>query len=201
MVHFILFLILFALDQATKIIMHGGNVHTPVIKGFLSFRYSKNEGAAFSFLADKPWAQLFFIILTSVASVGFFIWYLCADKNKRTMRIGILLIMNGALGNLVDRIAFGYVRDFISFSFFPPIFNVADAVLCIGVGLLIIHFLFLDKDALFRKKNKAKTCADEQVTSIDDCANAQTLDAQEKRVQTNEDGTRAQASTGEKDNG
>ena len=172
MIHFILFLILFALDQVTKIVMHGGNVHTPVIKGFLSFRYSQNEGAAFGFLSDKTWAQLFFIILTSVAIVGFFVWYLCADKKKKTMRVALLMILNGALGNLVDRIAFGYVRDFISFSFFPPIFNVADAVLCIGVGLLVIHFLFLDKDALLRKKDKSEKCADEQVTSVDGCTNA-----------------------------
>ena len=176
MVHFILFLVLFLIDQISKIIVQGGNVNLPVIKGFLTFRYVKNEGAAFSFLADKSWAQIFFIALTTVAMIGFFIWYLLANKKKRTLRFALLLIINGALGNLVDRVAFGYVRDFVSFSFFKPIFNIADAVLCIGAALLVIHFLFLDKDALFRKKAKAVDCKDEDMCKRTDCTDAQSSD-------------------------
>lgn len=180
MVHFILFLVLFLIDQISKIIVQGGKVNVPVIKGFLSFRYVKNEGAAFSFLADKSWAQIFFIALTSVATIGFFIWYLLANKKKRTLRVALLLIINGALGNLVDRIAFGYVRDFVSFSFFKPVFNFADAVLCIGAALLVIHFLFLDKDALFRRKPKNDACKDEQVNANTDCTDVQSPEKTEK---------------------
>ncbi|HEY8390846.1 MAG TPA: signal peptidase II [Clostridia bacterium] len=130
-----------------------------LIPNFLSITYVLNEGAAFSILSGKKW---FFIIVTTV-TVVVVMFYLIYDCDRLTvlMKIAIALIVGGALGNLIDRIMLGKVRDFIEIIFFGydlpllgesfAIFNIADCGITIGAILLIIGILIG-----YHKKDKSE---------------------------------------------
>jgi signal peptidase II len=75
-------------------------------------------------------------------------------KNGMLCRLSLTLVTAGAVGNLVDRLFLGYVRDFISFSFFPPIFNIADSCLTVGIAIFMVYYIFFCKDP---KKKDART--------------------------------------------
>ncbi len=107
-----------------------------VIKGILEFSYLENTGASLGMLGG----QKILLILLTVAILVIGGWYFVKHKPTHTMVLtASSLILAGAVGNLIDRIMLGYVRDFISFSFFPYTFNVADCGICIGAGLLILY--------------------------------------------------------------
>lgn len=100
-----------------------------------------NTGAAFSFLAtESGWQRWFFAGLASVVSIALIRW-LVTLRDDPWLGVAIALILGGALGNLYDRITLGYVVDFLHFywndSHFPA-FNVADAAISLGAGLMII---------------------------------------------------------------
>ena len=101
---------------------------------------------------------MFFKILTGVSIVAFYIFFLFASqKEYKMLKYGLVLVFAGMIGNFIDRLAFNYVVDFISFTFGNynfAVFNIADACLTIGVIMMMVHFLFLDDDALFRKKKE-----------------------------------------------
>lgn len=134
---------------------------TTIIQGFFSFKYTMNTGSAFSFLSDTTWGQTFFKVLTAVALVLFFIFYLyVSKKNLKWLRWALILVIAGTIGNFIDRLAYNGVVDFISFIFGDyhfPIFNFADIYLTIGVIMIVVYYLFLDKDALFKKSPKKET--------------------------------------------
>jgi len=150
----ILFFSIIILDQITKTIIAANHTNITLIENLLSFTYTQNSGAAFSFLTDKDWAQTFFKIITAIAIVCFAFMYYKTNKKNVLLKYSLVLIMSGAIGNFIDRISFNYVVDFISVHFFPAIFNVADSALTIGAILFVIHYLFFDKDAIFKKKIK-----------------------------------------------
>ena len=119
-----------------------------VIENFFYITYAQNTGAAWSM--GQGLGDLFAILALAV-SIGL-LWYY--HKNRNTLSIlekwSIMLIVPGALGNMIDRIIHGYVVDFLDFYIFGydfPIFNVADSFLTIGVGLLIL-------DLIVNKENK-----------------------------------------------
>ncbi len=132
-----------------------GRLYIPVIKDFFYFTYVENPGAAFSFLHDVSWGQIFFKILTSIALVFFgFYFYYTVKKNFVWAPIALSFMIGGTIGNFVDRLAFDKVRDFIGFTFGNynfPIFNLADSFLVVGVIMFIIHLMFFDEGALFKK--------------------------------------------------
>lgn len=132
--------------------------HTEIIGGFFYFRYTFNTGSAFSFLSNADWGQIFFKVLTAVSLVLFFIYYIyVCKKGYKWLRWAVILVLAGTLGNFIDRLAYNGVVDFISFvfgSYHFPIFNLADCYLVIGLIMVVIHYLFLDKDAVFRKNAK-----------------------------------------------
>lgn len=137
----LLIIILTAVDQFSKILISRINevtiVDYTVISNFFHITYTKNYGAAFSILQGK---RYYFIIITFVV-LAILIWYFYKEKPQKTERIAIILIISGAIGNLIDRIINGYVIDFLDFNIFGydfPVFNIADCYITIGIGLLII---------------------------------------------------------------
>ncbi|MDY3830313.1 MAG: signal peptidase II [Erysipelotrichaceae bacterium] len=150
MIASILFVILLVvLDQASKIYLTLVNKTSPidleVIKGFFRITYTCNDGAAFSILKGK---RVFFIIMTIIV-VFLIAYYLLKNKVYWVEKYSLLLIISGALGNLIDRIMYGYVIDFLDFIIFGydfPVFNIADSFITIGAIGLIISILFLNKE-------------------------------------------------------
>ena len=133
---------IFLLDILTKNyiqnkIMYGDQVE---ITSFLSFVHFQNPGAAFSFLSDQGGWQRYFLIVISLLAVIYIPWLINQYKKNMLIVIGLLLILGGAIGNLYDRISYGYVIDFIYFhiaEFYWPAFNVSDSAISIGVLLFL----------------------------------------------------------------
>jgi signal peptidase II len=143
------FLITFALavaaDQASKLWArtslkpHGV---MPVIPGYWEFRYAENPGAAFSLFHNAHLAPYFFAGIAAIAVAAIVVYLWRASPDRRLFAAGLGLLAGGALGNLIDRVAYGSVTDFVVWrvgSHVWPTFNVADAVLLVGVlGLLVL---------------------------------------------------------------
>ena len=133
----ILIIIIIGLDQFTKFIFNNNlalNQPNPVIKGFFYLTLVHNRGAAFGILRN----QLSLFILTSIFAI--ILIYLNLKKsagNKKLPLNGLALglILAGAIGNLIDRLVFGYVIDFLDFCVWP-VFNVADSAITVGAILL-----------------------------------------------------------------
>lgn len=114
-----------------------------VISGLFNLVYVTNTGAAFSMLADvdSPWKHYFFLGIGSVAIVGLTIGWFKLSKENYLYTIALALIAGGAAGNLIDRVRFGSVVDFLDFYFGNyhwPAFNIADSAIFIGAGLFLI---------------------------------------------------------------
>lgn len=113
----------------------------------LEITHLHNTGAAFSFLAGASgWQRWFFVSLAAIISVVIMVWLQRLPRRGQGMlAAGLALILGGALGNVIDRIWNGYVVDFVHVhwgSAYFPAFNVADAAISIGAGLLILDALF-----------------------------------------------------------
>jgi len=138
-----------AADQATKwAIVEWVPLYDRVpINSFMNLTHQKNEGAAFSFLANAGgWQRWFFVVLASVVSGVIAVWIWRIRKEGQViLSMGLAFVLGGAVGNLIDRIRLGHVTDFIQVWFgnwaFPS-FNVADAGISVGAALLIIDALF-----------------------------------------------------------
>ena len=113
-----------------------------LIPGVFRFSYVENDGAAFGMLDDHRWI---FMLVSTVAIIGLLIymWKFCPKNN--ILMWGLSLIVGGGIGNMIDRIFLGYVIDFLDFCAFPDlwmwVFNVADACVCIGAGLVILYLI------------------------------------------------------------
>lgn len=150
---------LIIVDQLTKCYFHQRYIDSKgdivVIKDFFVLSTAFNEGAAFSFLSGKDWAQTFFKILTVCALLVLYVYYIFIAKKYTFLQYGVMCLFAGIIGNFIDRIAFGKVVDFLSFQFGTyifPTFNIADAAITVGVIIFVIHYLFLDDEAVFAKK-------------------------------------------------
>lgn len=137
------------LDQLTKhwaqtaLTQLPGNT-MPLIEDVFHLTYIENRGAAFSILQGK---RSFFLVITVIMVAGL-TWYLLRNRKHmgRWTRVGIALLIAGGLGNGIDRLLFGYVRDLFDFRLIQfPVFNIADAALTAAVIMLAIYILFLDK--------------------------------------------------------
>ena len=140
------------LDQLTKYLTDGVQ-SVQIIKDILYISSTRNTGAAFSMLGDAPWAQTFFFILTVVSVVAATIYLVINKRNSKWLNVTIAILIAGALGNFIDRIALKGVRDFIYVTFFAN-FNVADIAITVGAIMLVVYVLFLDKEAIFKFKKK-----------------------------------------------
>lgn len=155
--YFILFFSTLIVDQLSKILVDYNKTSVTLIDGVLRISISYNEGASFSFLSGKDWAQTFFIILTAVVLIAGFAYLIVKKPKTKWLCSSVSLLFSGTIGNFIDRLAFGHVRDFIDVPFFAN-FNIADSCLCIGAFMLVLYVLFFDEDALFKtdknRKNK-----------------------------------------------
>ena len=135
-------LIILLADQFTKILVIGYYQHgdsTPVTSFFNLVR-AHNSGAAFSFLANAGgWQRWFFTIVGIVAAIVI-TWQLKKHAGQKLFAFALACILGGAIGNVIDRVMYGYVVDFLDFHYegwHYPAFNVADSAICIGVVCLI----------------------------------------------------------------
>jgi len=117
------------------------------LNSFINLTHQRNTGAAFSFLANAGgWQRWFFIGLGVIVGVVIAVWLWRIRKERlAVLSAGLALVLGGAIGNLIDRIALGYVTDFIQVWFGDwafPSFNVADAGISVGAAFLIIDALF-----------------------------------------------------------
>lgn len=130
-------------DQVTKhMVVDSMELYESIkVLSFFNITYVHNLGAAFSFLADQGgWQRWFFTAIAAIASIVFIVWLAKTPKNQKLLSIAFALLLSGALGNLIDRVLFGYVIDFLDFYIGDnhwPAFNVADSMIFIGAGLMI----------------------------------------------------------------
>ncbi len=116
-----------------------------VIPGVLWFTYTRNTGIVFGLFSRSPWVLWVTLAVTLLLSLAFdFI------KSSALTKIGLQMIVGGAIGNIVDRFRFGYVVDFINLRYFPAIFNVADLFITLG-GILIFLSLLMGEKSLGNK--------------------------------------------------
>ena len=117
----------------------------PVIPGFLNWTLAYNAGAAFSFLHDAGgWQRWLFTALAIAVSAVLVIWLRRTDRGEWRTALPLALVIGGALGNLIDRVRFGHVTDFIEVYYQQwswPAFNVADSAISVGAVLLILFGL------------------------------------------------------------
>ncbi len=129
------------LDQVTKYLIWMFASNTNLIGDVLRISLVKNTGAAFGIL---PGARGFFILASLVASIVLVYYYLHTDRSRRFKRVLIAVIFGGAVGNLIDRVLMGEVRDFIDIGIGThrwPVFNVADMAVSLGALSLAIFYL------------------------------------------------------------
>lgn len=112
---------------------------------FFNLTLLHNTGAAFSFLADHGgWQRWFFALIAVGASIGLTIWLTRLKASETLLAAALALIIGGALGNLYDRLMYGYVVDFLSFhwnGYYFPAFNLADTAITLGAIALIVESL------------------------------------------------------------
>lgn len=140
----------FVLDQVTKLVVVAKLApyqDVVPLTGFFNLVHVHNTGAAFSLFADQPgWQRGFFIVLALVAS-GVILHLLRKTRGQPVFCAALALIMGGALGNVIDRLLYGHVIDFLDVhagNWHWPAFNVADSGITLGAALLILD--------TFRKK-------------------------------------------------
>lgn len=137
------------LDQYSKLIADSRLVlHDPVpLLPFLALRKAYNSGAAFSFLGDASGWQRWFFIVLAVAVIGVLLaWLRRLTAEQARMALALSLILGGAAGNLIDRVVYGHVIDFIDLYYGAwhwPTFNIADSAITLGACLLVLD-AFLD---------------------------------------------------------
>jgi signal peptidase II len=140
--------IVLLLDQITKYAVETRiRLHDVIIvvPGFFNLTHVRNKGAAFGILSSLPefWRSAFFITVTIIAVIA--VSALIVKASERIPVYAFSLIAGGAVGNVIDRIRYGEVVDFIQWyvrSYYWPSFNVADSAISIGVALLAIEMLF-----------------------------------------------------------
>lgn len=168
MLQIIIIIVALAADQLSKYLLmpmiQDGSIS--VVPGVFQLTYVENRGASFGMLQG---ARVIFIIVTFVVIAGVAVYMIKSRKTQPTfLKISLSLIVSGALGNLYDRIMFGFVRDMFNFQevYFPWVFNVADACLVVGSVLLGIYIIFIYKEKdgrplLARRGKKTEENADD----------------------------------------
>ncbi len=145
------------LDQVSKLLVVKFiplNTGVPLIKNVLHLTHIRNDGAAFGMLDDQRWI---FIVVSTITIIALSLYLYLGHAGGRLYEISIAMIVAGGIGNMIDRLALGYVVDFIdfcAFDFWKWIFNGADSFVCVGAGLLILALIL---DIIKEYKSAKKT--------------------------------------------
>jgi signal peptidase II len=141
------------LDQASKIAVDSSmRLYESIsIMPFFNLTYVHNTGAAFSFLAHAGgWQRWLFAGLALIISIAIGIWITRLKQQEVLLAVALSLVLGGAVGNLIDRVAYGYVIDFLDVyyqSWHWPAFNIADSAICIGVFLMLLESFGIGRPA------------------------------------------------------
>lgn len=145
-------------DQLVKWLVQGRltlGQSVPVVPGFLQLTRVHNTGAAFGFLndIDFPMKSLALLVLSTAALGALALYAAQLGPDERLTRLGLACVIGGAIGNLIDRVRVGYVLDFVDaywngWHFWA--FNVADAAITVGVGLMILDLLGVGRQRVSR---------------------------------------------------
>lgn len=144
MIYELIIAILICLDQLSKYwalnyLQEIGSI--PVIQNVFHLTYVENRGAAFGMFQNN---QMIFVVVAIVASI-FGLYYLHTKKMHSIGKVGIMLIISGAIGNLIDRVRLGFVVDYFDFRIiWEYVFNVADVFVVVGTAMLCIYILFFE---------------------------------------------------------
>lgn len=153
---FIISISVLLIDQILKYIIETFNTNITIIKGFLNITYVENGGAAWGMLEGHS------IVLIAASILVLVLVYnlMFSIKEDKLSNLGFGLLFGGILGNLIDRVIYGYVRDFISINIFKysyPIFNIADSAIVIGIILVLISSIKGDmKDGNNSRRKRIK---------------------------------------------
>jgi signal peptidase II len=142
--------IIVLLDQFTKALVIGYiplHQTIPVIRGFFDITHIHNPGGAFGLMANLSPAlrSIIFLFISSLAVGLIFYFYNKTPPNYPWLAAAFALIFGGAIGNLIDRLRFGVVIDFLDLyigNLHWPAFNVADSAISVGIGIFVFHLLF-----------------------------------------------------------
>lgn len=161
----LLFFILILIDQLTKLFADvyfnstGAPNQITLIDGWLWLRITYNRGISYGLGANSsPALKIAVIVLTAVMMAGLLVWYFRLDKNRRFMRLALVFVVAGGVGNLIDRVHYRVwdpttklgVRDMVDLSKFGfAVCNFADFFITAGAVMLVLSLLFFDKDAVF----------------------------------------------------
>ena len=150
------------LDQISKYIVVanlGLHESIEIIPGILRFTYIQNDGAAFGSMDEHRWV---FMLLSTVAIVAILVFLFWKKPQDKLLLSALIMVTGGGIGNMIDRVALGYVIDFIDFCAFPKIwmwiFNVADSFVCVGTGVLAL-WMILDTVKEYKKEKAEKQAA------------------------------------------
>lgn len=149
------------LDQVSKLLVLAtlkGEGSLVIINKVLRFTYVENRGAAFGMLDDKRWI---FLLLSTVGIAAMIVILFKFSKGDKLLSTALAFVIGGGIGNMIDRIFLGFVVDFIDFYAFPSVwmwvFNVADAFVCVGAGLMMLYIVL---DTVKEIKAKKQASAD-----------------------------------------
>ena len=162
MVYLVLAAVVIAADQITKMMTRSALVPgetIPVIGDFFTITYVQNKGAAFGMLSGQ---SKLLTLLPLAVIIAAMVFVLASKKTHPFVKAAVTLIAAGGAGNIIDRIQLGQVTDMISFSIFPPVFNVADIAVTVGCFLILIYVVFgerIEQAWKNRKKSAAGAAA------------------------------------------
>jgi signal peptidase II len=146
-------LVVISLDQFTKYTVQKNlplHHRVEVIPGFFNLTHVRNTGGAFGvFGGEKGGIGSILFVVVSLIAVGAIVFFFIKIKeHEKTLALSFSLILGGAIGNLIDRLRYGEVVDFLDFhlsAYHWPAFNIADSAICIGIGLMALEVLIRDR--------------------------------------------------------
>ena len=145
----IVFLVVIALDQSTKLMIQQTlplHKTVEIIPGFFNLIHVRNTGGAFGIFGGEkgPVGSVLFVVASLIAVGILVVLFLRVKEHEKTLAFSLALLLSGATGNLLDRLSYGEVIDFLDFHvslYHWPAFNVADSAISIGIGLMALELL------------------------------------------------------------